>query len=108
MSELNLIRQLKHRGDCIRIITNAVDGVYDSIEVYQDGTGALDDDGYLFSEYEDSWNKNSETIGKILDHYCCFAGERHIIYAEHGDLVRFIQCLTAIETICGGFTNEKD
>ncbi|GET05113.1 hypothetical protein SY212_01430 [Ligilactobacillus agilis] len=102
MSELNLIRRLEHRGDYTRIITNAVDAVYDSIVVFQDGTGLLDDDGYLYSEYEDSWNKNSEAIGKVLDHYCCFAGKYHIIYAKHRDLVRFIQCLTAIETVCGG------
>lgn len=70
MSELNLIRRLKHHGDCVRIITNAVDGVYDSIEVYQDETGLLDDDGYLFSEYEENWKKNNEAVGKILDHYC--------------------------------------
>ncbi|WP_278744063.1 hypothetical protein [Ligilactobacillus agilis] len=108
MSELNLIRRLEHRGDCTRIITNAVDGVYDSIEVYQDETGLLDDDGYLFSEYEENWNKNSEAVGKILDHYCCSIGKNHIIYAGHGDLVMFIQCLTAIETVCGGFTNEED
>lgn len=108
MSELNLIRRLEHRGDYIRIITNAVDAVYDSIEVYQDETGLLDDDGYLSSEYEDSWNQNSEAIGKVLDHYCCFVDKYQIIYAEHGDLVRFIQCLTAIETVCGGFMNEKD
>lgn len=108
MSELNLIRRLEHHGDCTLIITNAVDGVYDSIEVYQDETGLLDDGGYLFSEYEDAWNKNSEAVGKILDHYCCFVGKNHIIYAKNGDLVMFIQCLTAIETICGGFTNEED
>lgn len=107
MSELNLIRRLKHHGDCVRIITNAVDGVYDSIEVYQDETGLLDDDGYLFSEYEENWKKNNEAVGKILDHYCCFVDKYYIIYAEHGDLVRFIQCLTAIETVCGGFINEE-
>lgn len=100
MSKLNLIRKIKHCGDGIRIITNAVDAVYDSIEVYQDETGILDDDGYLFSEYEDGWK--NEAVGKILDHYCCFIGKNHTIYAEHGDLVRFIQCLTAIETVCGG------
>ena len=104
MSEVNLVRQLKYCGDSIRIITNAVDLVYDSIEVYQDETGTLDDDGHLFSEYEDGWK--DEVVGRILDHYCCFIGKNHIIYAEHGDLVRFIQCLTAIETVCGGITNE--
>lgn len=107
MSELNLIRQLRRCGDSVRIVTNAVDAVYDSIVVYEEN-GTLDDDGYLYSEYEDSWKKNNEAVGKILDHYCCFVGKHHIIYAEHGDLVRFIQCLTAIETVCGGFTNEED
>ena len=107
MSELNLIRRLNRCGDSIRIVTNAVDAVYDSIVVYEEN-GVLDDDGYLFSECEDGWKKNSELVGKILDHYCCFVGKNHIIYAEHGDLVRFIQCLTAIETVCGGILNEED
>lgn len=106
MSELNLIRRLNRCGDSVRIVTNAVDAVYDSIVVYQEN-GVLDDDGYLFSECEEGWNKNSEAVGKILDHYCCFVGKHHIIYAEHGDLVRFIQCLTAIEIICGGILNEE-
>ena len=74
MSELNLIRQLKRCGDSIRIVTNAVDAVYDSIVVYEEN-GVLDDDGYLFSECEEGWNKNSEAVGKILDHYCCFRWE---------------------------------
>lgn len=107
MSELNLIRRLNRCGDSIRIVTNAVDAVYDSIVVYEEN-GVLDDDGCLFSECEEGWKKNNEAVGKVLDHYCCFVGKNHIIYAEHGDLVRFIQCLTAIETVCGGFMNEED
>ena len=107
MSELNLIRRLNRCGDSVRIVTNAVDAVYDSIVVYEEN-GVLDDDGCLFSECEEGWKKNNEAVGKVLDHYCCFVGKNHIIYAEHGDLVRFIQCLTAIETVCGGFTNEED
>lgn len=90
-------------NDSVVITTTAVDYLHDSIEIFKNKDGVLSDDGYTFNnlvnllDFAESWD--NDEIERICSRYgCTFNGDTSELICESGNIVYFIQCLTAVET----------
>lgn len=86
-------------NDSVVITAAAVDCLHDSIEIFKNKDGVLSDDGYTFNnlvDLVDFWD--NDEIERVCSRYgCTFNGDTSELICESGNIVYFIQCLTAVE-----------
>ncbi|PLA76535.1 hypothetical protein CYR83_00940 [Ligilactobacillus agilis] len=99
----DLIRNIKPFDNNYTVITtNAIDCLHDSIEILETKEGMLSDDGYTFNNLvnlmglRQEWQDNE--IDEVCQRYeCSFNKDDSEVICKDGNVIYFIQCLTAVE-----------